>query len=849
MKTLSDFKKRFTSQVFTCLVCYVCLIPSSAFAQCTGVNVITLPTNQSLMWGTGFTNTTVYIKSDFFINNNFTISGCTVKIEPGIRIVVNAGKILTITNGTTSSHLSACTDMWDGITVEGSTLYGDGQLIIDNNTIVEDAENAVFIPNNSSGVFRIQNSTFNKNWFHILVDHFPGNQYTGASTVINTNFYCKDLTTNIYTTLLPPHSSARTFRAVAYMSAGSSWTTNVMSFGNGNVIENADCGVYNYNSHTDVNSSQIYDCNIGYYGEWDGSMKLNSSMIHDCTIGVESTASMSLVDIYGNHIYRITNIGIFIHANRANVIIYKNQIYEVLDGVVINDNNNDILIHDNQIYNGTVLSFSGSHAVYVQQPIAYPSISLRISANYISQYEQGIFISSFDNAFVRLNYIDMDFIIPSLSFQIFAVKIENSNYFGVAVNTIKGTSIANYCDVNTSGIFLENCNEGGIICNDFGDPAIITNQYTFNKNLLMKGVVNANFIGGNKFRFEHLWSLFIQDSPDGLGIQGDPYYVTDNEWYLSSGSPHCGNFTQDVISDNSHTSISAITEFHVRSGAPFEHDAPAVLSGFFANPNVVSSSPMQDKLCSFLRFSGGYLENSIADGSAFNNNSSDAYKWYSQNWLYHAIPIYPMYSTPLFCNYFNYLDNGNYGVLKSIANQLNTNGATISTANFIPSNIVEENIKNMLDIGALINNQGLYSISIAQKSSIDNLSILCPEYDGPGVYMARAYRSLLDKQLYEYSSTCNGFGGTNLRTQNKNLDNFQYTTIYYSNNELTVKSKTAKIYCVDIFDVSGKTIYSTKINSNTPKNVNLPTGIYLYLMKSEKDNGVALRGKLTIVNK
>jgi len=58
-------------------------VQNKLFAQgCTGVNIITLSSNSSTGWGTGFTNTTVYIQSDFLIDNTFTISGCIVIIEP-----------------------------------------------------------------------------------------------------------------------------------------------------------------------------------------------------------------------------------------------------------------------------------------------------------------------------------------------------------------------------------------------------------------------------------------------------------------------------------------------------------------------------------------------------------------------------------------------------------------------------------------------------------------------------------------------------------------------------------------------------------------------------------------------
>jgi hypothetical protein len=57
----------------------------------------------------------------------------------------------------------------------------------------------------------------------------------------------------------------------------------------------------------------------------------------------------------------------------------------------------------------------------------------------------------------------------------------------------------------------------------------------------------------------------------------------------------------------------------------------------------------------------------------------------------------------------------------------------------------------------------------------------------------------------------------------------------------------SELYNFQVLDLNGKIVYSSQIQSNTAKHMNLPAGIYLYAMTSERSNENALRGKLTIL--
>jgi hypothetical protein len=82
-----------------------------------------------------FVNADIYIKSDFFIDKGISFVGCNIKFDPEVKITVMLNSKLTITDGENPSHLYACTDMWDGITVLGDNSSSNGVLIINNNTL------------------------------------------------------------------------------------------------------------------------------------------------------------------------------------------------------------------------------------------------------------------------------------------------------------------------------------------------------------------------------------------------------------------------------------------------------------------------------------------------------------------------------------------------------------------------------------------------------------------------------------------------------------------------------------------------------------------------------------------
>jgi Secretion system C-terminal sorting domain len=124
----------------------------------------------------GFTFT-----SNTTINNNVTFSGSDIGIRSGATITVMPPFTLTINN----SHLRGCSGMWQGIIVR------PGARLVINNSLIEDAIEAVFMDNHTvtTNVLTVTGSIFNKNARSIKITNHVA-AIVPATYVINSTVFC-----------------------------------------------------------------------------------------------------------------------------------------------------------------------------------------------------------------------------------------------------------------------------------------------------------------------------------------------------------------------------------------------------------------------------------------------------------------------------------------------------------------------------------------------------------------------------------------------------------------------------------------------------------------------------------
>lgn len=128
------------------------------------------------------------INGVYVIDRDTRFIGCEVKLGPNAKIIVRPGKKFEMTNfGTTVTKLYACTDMWDGIYVDG--INSATKVTVLNGTVIEDAKNAI-VSTNGGNFFLDGGTTFNKlnkNNIGILIKSYSG---THPGIIRKTIFSC-----------------------------------------------------------------------------------------------------------------------------------------------------------------------------------------------------------------------------------------------------------------------------------------------------------------------------------------------------------------------------------------------------------------------------------------------------------------------------------------------------------------------------------------------------------------------------------------------------------------------------------------------------------------------------------
>lgn len=825
-----------------------------ANCQCTGASIVIQNPGTddiSSYWGSGFTNSSVHIKTDFFIDNNFTITGSNVTIEPGIKIIVNPGFLLYITQSANSfSWLHACMansvpTMWGGIEVLGTNI-SNGQLIIDGNTLIEDAETAVKVPDFELGLFNLINSTFNRNYIHVMIDFSTGNAYPLLSTIMGCKFYCKDGNGNNGTVLLPPYNGQRTLTAIHYSKPQNIQTP--IEIGGGNIIDNAVTGIFMYFAIVRVMHNEILNTITGIHAEYDGDYFIEYNDIFRSDIGIEVLYSIAnYLHISNNYLHYINQQGIVIGDGYFdNTLIRRNRLENMPDGILVfnvygNSGNNSIIrIEGNELINDPVLA--SSHGITVTQPIIYPDNEINVIGNSIVNYEQGIDILQYHHSNVRGNSV----VVPAPAnnppgYDIFGIKMAGCDRSGCNLNTVSSNDLGTLiCEPWYYGIMIENCNETGVLCNNLGDP-VVPNP-TFNKNLWMAGLLNNNSVMGNVFQYERQYSIYLYYSDLGLGQQGTLWNTSDNEWHDAGGN--CPAY--DIFSEQSHQ--LGFTQFIVRNKPPWmHHDLPGNNGGVAANPEIVSYTYNPYRVCQYIKFGDGRIEEVVADSSIYLQGVSDALRWFLDEWYYRSLPNdSALFADSLLNAYWQQLEAGDHGSIKAFSDSIAAGMPGAYLNGFSSQNQVEEFIEEMLSIYGQIYNNGVLSVNAAQKAMVDSIAVLCPLKDGQGVYTARGLRALIDKTIYNYTSECSDTNS--LRTANSALIIHASTSTIFTQSgrmeSLPIFNEGSSI--IKIFEISGKQVYSGRIINAQFHIPELSQGLYFYHAVKEGEN--IHSGKLIIVN-
>jgi parallel beta-helix repeat protein len=221
---------------------------------------------------TTYQNTNAIVGINFVINGTLVIDTNTyfraeqIKLGPSAKIIIRPGKKLFISQ----AHLYACSDMWDGIYLDGTNTATE--LVVIDGSSIQDAINAIYSTN--GGKFTIDGGTaqnnapikFNKNRTAILVKPFAG---IHPGTMRNAIIACDNLNAgvgaNIYTfagnNMRAPYNGILSEYGFKLENSGTLTIGDTTNFGYKNKFRKLRYGVHSTSTNVTVWNADFYRMN------------------------------------------------------------------------------------------------------------------------------------------------------------------------------------------------------------------------------------------------------------------------------------------------------------------------------------------------------------------------------------------------------------------------------------------------------------------------------------------------------------------------------------------------------------------------------------------------------------
>jgi hypothetical protein len=512
---------------------------------------------------------TVIIDGHLIIDQNLTFTNAIdVKLYPGSKISIQNGRTLTVSN---FAVLRACTTMWDGIYLTGSTPDNPvPEIVVFNGATIQDMLNGVVAKN--GGLVKIGDNQarvrFNKNFRNITIQQYhPSstffNYYLGY--IRNCEFTCKPtaLTDNTPNLIWPKLGEKPDFGIkiddVIKIKIGqetSGMRTYFETLNRGIISGSSDLIVYNCD-FTDIEAYHYTAegincddcacpggtaiCASGKSGNEEGSIAANSVIIGDlmlkknyfyrCINGIYLTKNiggsikeneLSQIKKYGIRARGFSNLPPNLYNNAPSLVVNKNDFHRVglVNIAVVDYRMIPKWITDNDI-NIPGINHPTVSGVYVANniPTIEPDNYTFIQDNNIHSVQIGIQTDNVrspiiysNNIYLRtLNYnSDVD--------RSFGIKVTKCDYSHIELNFVEADNRENWW---TIGIQAEASHRSLINCNHLlrtGHGIVWSGSYS-------KPRITHNKMQRNAAGFTLNWAT--------IGIQfqqnNQPHYA-DNIW-------------------------------------------------------------------------------------------------------------------------------------------------------------------------------------------------------------------------------------------------------------------------------------------------------------------------------
>ncbi|HMQ59285.1 MAG TPA: T9SS type A sorting domain-containing protein [Flavilitoribacter sp.] len=222
---------------------------------------------------TSFPAQNIFITGDFTIEEDFDITGKTIKIAPGAQIILSSVATLTLDN----SKLFACSGLWEGIIMNAFS-----KVRTRNNTRIEDAETALRSVNEQNTSLELENTIFNRNRVGVLLeipafsnDPFTFSPFPPVLLKFKGNTFSCDA---------PLNGTVDEISFAGLQSRNAPVVANQLALNEQNVFKDLEYGVHVSGDFTSVAVSQGRFNNIRKDGIFleKGNLRLTNSRFENC---------------------------------------------------------------------------------------------------------------------------------------------------------------------------------------------------------------------------------------------------------------------------------------------------------------------------------------------------------------------------------------------------------------------------------------------------------------------------------------------------------------------------------------------------------------------------------------
>jgi len=477
----------------------------------------------------GFSQRNLWITQDLTINQNHYLSSNTVYLNPGKKIIVSAGKTLTICN----ANLYSCDDFWNSITLEpGANLViihskiNDGEYVtiskgsnniqLSDESIINNCNHGIYSETGTSGVtITAQNTTFtdiaesafkieSASSFDLRNSSFNG----VGSGVILTNSDAT-ITDNQFMNIgngyrgsifnVPPFTG----NAIYFNGSGLKSITSQFSSDPhvpGNIFENTNCAILVNNGLFNLQGNSITNAQYGIYiknSPTQGNKIANNNITADflavnlelnggMTATIKDNPAIKCLATYGS--------GIQITGNSGNVDITNNSVTnETGQAGIISNGCSNVTIKNNTVYT------NASNANRTDGIYLLNSTACNITCNKVS-------CASFEH---------------STS----AIEIQESPANTISCNEMQGA----YCGL----VFAGSCNPNIVGENTLGDHGL-------GLVLVTRAIGGDGIIGPQTHMGNHITGCGSEKDAVNFGtfvvVQQSPFLVSPSAPYLPNNS-------------------------------------------------------------------------------------------------------------------------------------------------------------------------------------------------------------------------------------------------------------------------------------------------------------------------